>query len=1360
MDKLKPTNRDKANVEAEKGETVVTKFFQDLFPEHYEIDGKKHKDGGTPLSLPQGSFIFSDAPEMKIKDKNVLDYLGEKKAKTIAEIAKKYDLNKFKKILTDKNVSPIDRNSALVGMSNNLEKLGFLALYQEMMKGLPDGVPEISQEFLKKNPEYVDKINEILSKEKNTGTDGQQVPQAFMGMSFTANDFNDGPGNRKRKKSDDYVSEKLEPKPLDFSSLFKTNQSEQEEREISTNPSNTTPNNQQNNIDNQTPVRKYLGPPYHLESFLASKKQEILKDPIRGSYNPEISVKEKPTPDFPPNEYSPDGPWADPLSDTFRNTPAEKLETRSVFDQKTDQETQELKKSGLDKEFEENYKKIKEKSDEIDDKYYEKNIKKMTKEELKKLREDLESGKLKATVRNYNMSLVFPGGYQSMLMDKAMANWANWLEGSLQAAYASPVYNANRVYGSQPALSKGDYVQSGTSTGEYRPDRMTRIGGYSSFVYPYYPQSHPQMNEGGQVNKFDPGMAIKEIYERLNSPYVFAEGGPVGDSENKNNEQQKNIDLTGLIKDYLAKKYKHKAHVYGYDQRAIESAILKNLKYGTPGTTYSTHPLIMEIEDYMGQKYPEYQKALNKSRALFVKNEFGNDFSKFRDYLVEQKLMTTAHERDISNQYNQFYRDILNNKETPNEKNEDKNQTTSRAPENKKDTTDPRSKVFFGVLDIGIENYAKQHGKDSSWISQRREDISNLLKGKSTSSSSKKELTPLLQYLENEDILPSDVIKKMTNDIENTQKDNKDKKEPISPKYNKDKKETTPEKNTSESKENLNWSVFNEAIENAYNNLKAQLPDLVNSIYDKVYKDKKHTEQEKEIAKKNIEKLVLSSFDATKKGLYDSDGVSFSKQSKTSTAQTSKLNNQLKDLIAKGDKEAVSRYIETAMKINAVNNISNTNPQIFTNPEIRKSLESGNALMNRDAAAKLRKEYFDAWGLPNYGDPAKVKDDLGVALFQYSFNRNKDTDDDNIVLTSKDYQDGSNIYYKRPKSFREGLKSESNISAIDGYYGDRTQNQFMLDLGVFAEPKKEEPKKAEEVKTEQKEIKPEVKAEQLQTIAPKLKARGYYFLQDKNRIAQALHNLYSIRKRPPYEPEPMVSLPDYSLLDPSRALQASQQAYKMGMEQVGSYLPPQVAAAQVSMMSGQAATDAANIISDTQNKNVAIANQASLTTANLINNYLQRKENQMRSLHDKYTIMEERYTADRNKALANLTDAINNAITNAAKNQTINEILYKDSPYYVEPETGGTTHFDPRYAKDITMTAKKDRTTMMNELMGNLRKHNIDTSKMTPDDAEKWLRLYGISDVSGSETIEPGVKKEEKETFTPWWRLFPFNKNE
>lgn len=1103
MDKLKPTNRDKANVEAEKGETVVTKFFQDLFPEHYEIDGKKHKDGGTPLSLPQGSFIFSNAPEMKIKDKKVLDYLGEKKAKTIAEIAKKYDLNKFKKILTDKNASPINRNSALVGMSNNLEKLGFLALYQEMMKGLPDGVPEISQEFLNKNPEYVDKINEILSKEKNTGTDEQQVPQAFMGMSFTANDFNDGPSNRKRKKSDDYVSEKLEPKPLDFSSLFKTNQSEQEEREISTNPSNTTPNNQQNNIDNQTPVRKYLGPPYHLESFLASKKQEILKDPIRGSYNPEISVKEKPTPDFPPNEYSPDGPWADPLSDTFRNTPAEKLETRSVFDQKTDQETQELKKSGLDKEFEENYKKIKEKSDEIDDKYYEKNIKKMTKEELKKLREDLESGKLKATVKNYNMSLVFPGGYQSMLMDKAMANWASWLEGNLQSAYASPVYNANRVYGAQQAMNKGDYVQSGTRTGDFKPDRNSLMWNYGSFGYPYYPVASPQMAEGGQVNKFDPGMALKEIYEQMGYSDKYAEGG-----------------------------------------------------------------------------------------------------------------------------------------ETP-----------KKQKENKQNDNSPEAK--------------------------------------------------------------------------------------------------------------LDKTLFNTAVNEAYDDLRKQLPDLVDSIYDKVYKDKKHTDKEKETAKNNIEKLIISSFNATKKGLYDADYVSFSKQSEKSTARTSKLDNELKDLAAKGDKEAIKRYVETAMKINAVNNISNTNPQIFTNPEIRKSLESGNALMNKDAAAKLRKEYFDAWNLPNYGDPTKVKDDLGVALFQYSFNRNKDIDDDNLVLTSKDYQDGSNVYYKRPKEFRQGLKSKDNISAVDGYYGDRTQNQFMLDLSVFAEPTKETPKTEPAKKEEQTGIaKEESKIEKPkieEPLGPKLKARGYYFLQDKNRIAQALHNLYSIKKRPPYEPEPMVTLPDYSLLDPNRALQANQQAYKMGMEQVGAYLPPQVAAAQAAVMSGQAATDAANIISDTQNKNVGIANQASVSTASLINDYLQRKQNQMRSLHDKYTIMEERYTADRNKALANLTDAINNAITNAAKTQTINEILYKDSPYYVEPETGGTTHFDPRYAKDITMTAKKDRTTMMNELMGKLRSHGIETDKMTPEQAEKWLNLYGISDVSGSELIEPSVKKQEKETFTPWWQMFPFN---
>ena len=71
---LGPTNRKKANVEAEKGETVVTNMSRGLnnIYEMYDIGGKKHSEGGTPLLLPtddgndtQGtSFIFSDNNRM------------------------------------------------------------------------------------------------------------------------------------------------------------------------------------------------------------------------------------------------------------------------------------------------------------------------------------------------------------------------------------------------------------------------------------------------------------------------------------------------------------------------------------------------------------------------------------------------------------------------------------------------------------------------------------------------------------------------------------------------------------------------------------------------------------------------------------------------------------------------------------------------------------------------------------------------------------------------------------------------------------------------------------------------------------------------------------------------------------------------------------------------------------------------------------------------------------------------------------------------------------------------------------------------------------------------------------------------
>jgi len=107
-DKLSAVPRDEANVEAEKGETVVGDVNNDGYLEHFDIGGKPHTQGGTPLNLPSGSFIFSNTDNLRITDPNTLENFGKRKNKgkgyTPAEIAKQYDINSHIQTLKDKNI--------------------------------------------------------------------------------------------------------------------------------------------------------------------------------------------------------------------------------------------------------------------------------------------------------------------------------------------------------------------------------------------------------------------------------------------------------------------------------------------------------------------------------------------------------------------------------------------------------------------------------------------------------------------------------------------------------------------------------------------------------------------------------------------------------------------------------------------------------------------------------------------------------------------------------------------------------------------------------------------------------------------------------------------------------------------------------------------------------------------------------------------------------------------------------------------------------------------------------------------------------------------------------------------------------
>lgn len=144
---LSPVDKRLATLEAEKGEFVVGNFRGDGILSTMKVGGKKHSEGGTPLNLPDNSFIFSDSKRLALKSKDA-SYFGKSASKnkkyTPAELAKQYDVNKYQAILDDPDADQLSKRTASLMIQNYMKKLGELALVQEAKKGFENGIPDIS----------------------------------------------------------------------------------------------------------------------------------------------------------------------------------------------------------------------------------------------------------------------------------------------------------------------------------------------------------------------------------------------------------------------------------------------------------------------------------------------------------------------------------------------------------------------------------------------------------------------------------------------------------------------------------------------------------------------------------------------------------------------------------------------------------------------------------------------------------------------------------------------------------------------------------------------------------------------------------------------------------------------------------------------------------------------------------------------------------------------------------------------------------------------------------------------------------------------------------------------------------------
>ena len=205
---LSPVPRDEANLEAEKGEVAALPTKSGI-PDTYKIGGKRHYEGGTPLNLPKDSFIYSDTPKMRIKDKVVLAQFGmpeRKSGYTPAEIAKKYDVAPFKKILVDKNTDKLQKETAELMIANYNLKLAKLALVQESMKGFPQGIPLVAMPYIESM--QIDPA-EFVQMNPGQGDAGAQQEEAGSTMAYGGDvDYFDNGGY---KSEAEYKAHLLDP---------------------------------------------------------------------------------------------------------------------------------------------------------------------------------------------------------------------------------------------------------------------------------------------------------------------------------------------------------------------------------------------------------------------------------------------------------------------------------------------------------------------------------------------------------------------------------------------------------------------------------------------------------------------------------------------------------------------------------------------------------------------------------------------------------------------------------------------------------------------------------------------------------------------------------------------------------------------------------------------------------------------------------------------------------------------------------------------------------------------------------------------------------------------------------------------
>ena len=235
-----------------------------------------------------------------------------------------------------------------------------------------------------------------------------------------------------------------------------------------------------------------------------------------------------------------------------------------------------------------------------------------------------------------------------------------------------------------------------------------------------------------------------------------------------------------------------------------------------------------------------------------------------------------------------------------------------------------------------------------------------------------------------------------------------------------------------------------------------------------------------------------------------------------------------------------------------------------------------------------------------------------------------------------------------------------------------------------------------------------------------------WWLQDNINVMGAASDLASIKKYLPWAPRVDLEEPRPTFLDPTRELAAQSEQANIASQASASFAGAQGLGARNAATQGNAAAQAANILSSINNQNVNIGNQFEDKQVNVRNQESIANQQIATQMYDKNTIANQQFDNAKLALRGNLRKQYNNALTNKANTAMLNG-LYPNQA--VRPEDGGM----PK-AKDSGRELDGTRTS--NNFDAYLEECRTAFPSGTP--AEITACIKQKTNMSGNTTTNPG----------------------